>query len=188
MRILAIHADSMSYKANRKTKIAEEIEAREGSMEDCVVLLSSVEKLDEINPQQVIEAAMKEVIARLEILKAKRVMIFPFAHLTSTLSSPAVALQILKGLETGLKGAGIEVSRAPFGWYKEYSIKSKGHPMAELSMTICPYEGRSCDFLCPYCENPIKLRDMAKVEAEAGKRISLVSSVPLHEFPHQGYK
>ncbi|WP_081477297.1 threonyl-tRNA synthetase editing domain-containing protein [Methanocella arvoryzae] len=166
MRILAIHADSMSYKANRKTKIAEEIEFREGSMEDCVVLLSSVEKLDEVNPPKVIEASVKEVLQRLEKLKAMRVMIFPFAHLTSTLSSPAVALQILNGMQAGLQDAGVEVKRAPFGWYKEYNIKSKGHPMAELSMTICPYEGHSCDFLCPYCENPIKLRDMSDIEAE----------------------
>ena len=50
MRILAIHADRMSYKANRKTKFAEEIEAKEDSLEDCIVLLSSVEKLDEVNP------------------------------------------------------------------------------------------------------------------------------------------
>ena len=166
MRILAIHADSMSYKANRKSRVAEEIEVKEGSMEDCVVLLSSVEKLDEANPRRVIDAAAKEVLLRLERLKARRVMIFPFAHLTSTLSSPAVALEILNGLETGLRDAGIEVKRAPFGWYKEYTIKSKGHPMAELSMTICPYEGHSCDFLCPYCENPIKLRDMAEIEVE----------------------
>ena len=173
MRILAIHADCMSYKANRKTKIAEEIEFKEDSMEDCVVLLSSVEKLDEANPPGVIRAAVKEVLQRLEKLKARRVMIFPFAHLTSTLSSPAVALQILKGLQTGLQDAGVEVKRAPFGWYKEYNIKSKGHPMAELSMTICPYEGHSCDFLCPYCENPIKLRDMSEVEAERVEKADL---------------
>jgi len=166
MRILAIHADAMSYKANRKTKIAEEIEVREDVMEDCVVLLSSVEKLDEVDPQRVVEAAVVEVLVRLDKLKATRVMIFPFAHLTSTLSTPAVALQILQGLEAGLKDRGIEVKRAPFGWYKEYSIKSKGHPLAELSMTIYPYEGHTCDFLCPYCENPIKLKDMDQVNAE----------------------
>ena len=51
MRILAINADRMSYKANRKTKFAEEIEAKEDTLEDCLVLLSSVEKLDEVNPE-----------------------------------------------------------------------------------------------------------------------------------------
>ncbi len=165
MRIVAIHADHMSYRANRKTKIAEEIETKEDSMENCVVLLSSVEKLDERNPDRVIEAATGEVQDRLRKLKVNRVLIFPFAHLTSTLSSPDVALSVLKGLELRLKVAGVEVKRAPFGWYKEYTIKSKGHPLAELSMVICPYEGQACDFKCPHCENPIELRDMRDIDA-----------------------
>ena len=109
--------------------------------------------------------ATQDVLEWLAKLKAARVMIFPFAHLTSTLSSPDVALTVLKSLEDGLKAAGIEVKRAPFGWYKEYDIKSKGHPLAERSMVICPYEGQACDFHCPYCENPIELRDMKDVEA-----------------------
>ena len=87
-------------------------------------------------------------------------MIFPYAHLTSTLSSPPIAMQILKGLDESLKAHGVEVKRAPFGWYKEYDIKSTGHPLSELSMTICPYEGKKCDFLCPYCENPIIVNDL----------------------------
>ncbi|HUL62677.1 MAG TPA: threonyl-tRNA synthetase editing domain-containing protein, partial [Methanocella sp.] len=138
---------------------------REDAMEDCVVLLSSVEKLDEVDPGLVARAARENVLQWLAKLKVSRVMIFPFAHLTSTLSSPAIALAVLKSLEAGLTEAGIEVKRAPFGWYKEYDIKSKGHPLAERSMVICPYEGQACDFHCPYCENPIELRDMKEVEA-----------------------
>jgi threonyl-tRNA synthetase len=160
MRIVAIHADRMSYRANRRTKFAEEIETKDDSMDDCVVLLSSVEKLDERNPGLVIEAAKDEVRDRLRKLKVNRVLIFPFAHLTSTLSAPDIALGILKGLEARLKETGVEVKRAPFGWYKEYEIKSKGHPLAELSMVICPYGGKTCDFKCPYCENPVRLLDM----------------------------
>ncbi len=153
MRILAIHADRMSYKANRKTKFAEEIDVKEDSLEDCIVLLSSVEKLDEVNPELVADSAIKDVLQWLAKLKATRVMIFPFAHLTSTRElRQTVALTVLKSLETGLKAAGVEVRRAPFGWYKEYDLKSKGHPLAERSMVICPYEGQACDFHCPYCE------------------------------------
>ncbi|MGA9138975.1 MAG: threonyl-tRNA synthetase editing domain-containing protein [Methanocella sp.] len=182
MRIVAIHADRMSYKANRKTKFAEEIAAKEDSLDDCVVLLSSVERLDEVNPGLVIESAKKDILQWLARLKATRVMIFPFAHLTSTLSSPVVALEVLKSLETGLTEAGIEVKRAPFGWYKEYDIKSKGHPLAERSMVICPYEGQACDFHCPYCENPIELRDMKEVEAERMPKVhaETVKAVPVH--------
>jgi threonyl-tRNA synthetase len=166
LRILAIHADSMSYRANRKSRLAEEIVEKEGSMEDCVVLLTSVEKLDEVDPGLVTDAARDEILARMDRLKSCRALLFPFAHLTSTLSSPEVALDTLKSLELKLKEAGIEVQRAPFGWYKEYCLKSKGHPMAELSMVICPYEGKSCDFHCPYCENPIRLLDTENAEAE----------------------
>jgi threonyl-tRNA synthetase len=57
MRILAIHADTMSYKANRKTKFAEEIGTREDTLDDCIVLLSSVEKLDEVNPALVAKSS-----------------------------------------------------------------------------------------------------------------------------------
>jgi threonyl-tRNA synthetase len=166
MRILAIHADRISYKANRKTRFAEEIETKEDTLDDCLVLLSSVEKLDEVNPGLISKTATRDVLEWLAKLKATRVMIFPFAHLTSTLSSPDVALTVLKSLEAGLKTTGIEVRRAPFGWYKEYDLKSKGHPLAERSMVICPYEGQGFDFHCPYCENPIELRDMRDVEAE----------------------
>lgn len=162
MRILAIHAEKISYKANRKTKFAEPIEKKEDEMANCMVLLSSVEKLDETDPLAVIQGATHEVLKRLEMIKVNRVMIFPYAHLTSTLSSPPIALQILKGLDESLKAHGIEVKRAPFGWYKEYDIKSTGHPLSELSMTICPYEGKKCDFLCPHCSNPIIVKDLGE--------------------------
>lgn len=183
MRILAIHADRISYKANRKAKFAEEIAVREDTMDDCVVLLSSVEKLDEVNPGLVATSAGEYVLQWLAKLKATRVMIFPFAHLTSTLSSPTVALYVLNNLAGALTTAGVEVKRAPFGWYKEYDIKSKGHPLAERSMVICPYEGQACDFHCPYCENPIELRDMKEVEAERAAKAPAepVKAVPAQE-------
>jgi len=161
VKILAIHADHISWKANRKAKFAEEVVQKEDEMTDCVVLFSSVEKLDENNPQKVIAGATHDVMHRLNQIKVNKVVIFPYAHLTSTLSSPVVALQVLKGLEESLKAHGLEVKRAPFGWYKEYDIKSTGHPLSELSMTICPYDGANCDFLCPYCSNPIKIKDVA---------------------------
>lgn len=166
MRILAVHADYIRYHANRKTHIAEPIAKKGDEMTDCVVLFSCVEKLDEIDPDMVIIGAKADVMERLQKLKAYKVMIFPYAHLTSTLSSPDVALTILKGLEESLKQEELEVKRAPFGWYKEFEVKSKGHPLSELSMTICPYEGKNCDFLCPYCSNPIKVKDLGISESE----------------------
>lgn len=150
----------MWYHATQKTKMAEIPAAREDAMDDCVVLFCCVEKLDEKNPEHVIESARKNILSRLAKLKVNQVMIYPYAHLTSTLGSPDVALAILKGLEDSLRAGSVEVKRAPFGWYKEFEIHGKGHPLADLSMTICPYEGTECDFTCPYCHHPIREADV----------------------------
>ncbi|MGZ4914242.1 MAG: threonyl-tRNA synthetase editing domain-containing protein, partial [Halobacteriota archaeon] len=158
-----------SYKATKRTKAAEDIESREDSMDDCLVVFSSVEKLDELNAPEVAKAAKNGIVDVLEKLKENRVMLFPFAHLTSTLSSPQVALEILRLLEDSLRNEGFAVKRAPFGWNKEFEIKSKGHPLAVLSKVICPYGKTECDFLCPYCTNPIKVQDLgisSKLAAE----------------------
>jgi threonyl-tRNA synthetase len=166
MRILSVHSDLIKYRATKKTPAAEEILVRQDEMHDCVVLFCSVERLDEKNPGHVIASATKNVLERLALLKVNRVMVFPYAHLTSTLSSPETALAVLNGLAGRLKDHGVEVRRAPFGWYKEFEIKSKGHPLADLSMTICPYEGCECDFKCPYCNNPIRTSDLPARQSE----------------------
>jgi threonyl-tRNA synthetase len=163
MRILSIHASSMWYNATQKTKVAEPITVREDRMEECVVLFCCVEKIDEKNPDKVIASAHQNILQRLEKLKVRKVLIYPYAHLTSTLGSPLVAFSILKGLEDALNREPIEVKRAPFGWYKEFEIRGKGHPLADLSMTICPYEGTECDFTCPYCHHPFKGADAEHV-------------------------
>lgn len=130
-------------------------------MEDCLVVFSSVEKLDELNVTGVTEAAKNSIVDVLGKLKETRVMLFPFAHLTSTLGSPKIALGVLQSLEASLKNSGFTVKRAPFGWNKAFDIKSKGHPLAVLSKVICPYGKMECDFLCPYCTNPIKIQDLS---------------------------
>ncbi len=159
MRILSIHATRMWYHATKKTKMAEPSDIREDRMEECVVLFCCVEKLDEKDSSRVISSATAGVLKRLAMLRVNRVLIYPYAHLTSTLGSPAVALEILKGLESALADINVEVKRAPFGWYKEFEIRGKGHPLADLSMTICPYEGTECDFTCPYCHHPFREGD-----------------------------
>ncbi|WP_292409427.1 MULTISPECIES: threonyl-tRNA synthetase editing domain-containing protein [unclassified Methanoculleus] len=163
MRILSIHVDTVWYRTTRKTKVAEDIGPKEDRVDECVVLFSCVEKLDEQNPSHVVASAVKNIIARLRKLKVNRVLIYPYAHLTSTLGSPECALAILKSLEKELCSAAVDVKRAPFGWNKEFEIHSKGHPLAELSMTICPYEKTECNFRCPYCKNPVNETDLEKL-------------------------
>jgi len=140
--------------------VAEVIESTEDSMEDCLVVFASIEKLDELDAAGVTRAAKNSIVDVLGKLKEDRVMLFPFAHLTSTLSTPQIALQILQSLKDALQKEDFTVKRAPFGWNKKFEIKSKGHPLAVLSKVICPYGKTECDFLCPYCTNPIKIQDL----------------------------
>ncbi|ACL16503.1 threonyl-tRNA synthetase editing domain-containing protein [Methanosphaerula palustris] len=175
MRILSIHASSMWYHATRKTKLAEPIIVREDRMEECVVLFCCIEKLDENNPDRVIMSAHQNILQRLDNLKVRKVLIYPYAHLTSSLGSPQVALSILKGLKDIFQSEQIEVKRAPFGWYKEFEIRGKGHPLADLSMTICPYEGTECDFTCPYCHHPFQEADAEEVGRQSADHAGIYS-------------
>src|SRR5438445_11128394 len=63
-------------------------------------------------------------------------MVYPYAHLSTSLASREPAISILKALEEKLAQKGYEVSRSPFGWYKSFTITAKGDPLSELSRTI----------------------------------------------------
>lgn len=160
MRIVSIHVDFMRYKAVKKTKFAEELENREGCLTGGVVLMTCVEKNDEGDPALIVESATAQILKKLDQIKCSKVMIYPYAHLSSGIASPEVSLQILKELEKSLLECSLEVTRAAFGWYKEFEMKSKGHPLADLSMTICPYIKRDCDCQCPYCKSPLKKEEL----------------------------
>lgn len=138
MRILLIHSDYLKYKAKNKTKIAEDIpeEMQEGFFEDTLVVFTAVEKADEENPEQLIKNVVDEIISVNDDVSAKTIVIYPYAHLSFSLSSPKVAKEILLGMEETLKRKGFNVGRAPFGWYKSFEISCKGHPLSELSRSI----------------------------------------------------
>jgi threonyl-tRNA synthetase len=72
--------------------------------------------------------------------KTNRILIYPFAHLSGTLSNPGEALKIIKAMETYAKEKGIETYRAPFGWNKQFTVSIKGHPLAETARTYTAAE------------------------------------------------
>lgn len=148
MKILGIHADRVWYKVTKRTKIAEPDPVPEDFLTDCVLLFCSVEKCDEVSPEETVQATVASINVRLARLGAKRVMVFPYAHLSADLGCPGISQWILKTIQARLIAEGVETKRAAFGWYKEFEIKSKGHPMADFSMTICPKAGGECSGCC----------------------------------------
>ncbi len=138
MRLLLIHSDYLKYKTKSKTRIAEEIEddKKEGIYENALVVFTAVEKEDENVMDIVVENAINEIKDVFGKVGAKIVAIYPYAHLSSSLSSPEAAKKILMNMEAGLEELGVNVKRVPFGWYKSFEVSCKGHPLSELSRNI----------------------------------------------------
>ncbi len=138
MQILLIHSDYIEYETKKSTPVAEKIEdkLKKGRMEEALTVFIAVEKGDEDNIEYTLQQTTLEIRKVTDQVKTNRVMLYPYAHLSSNLASPTAAVNMLKKLEELLKEASFEVKRAPFGWYKSFTIKCKGHPLSELSRTI----------------------------------------------------
>jgi len=139
MKILALHSDFMEYEITKKTSMAEEIPDMKGSdrMEDVLAVFTTVESVDETNPH-IVEDASSEISSIAQKVNTTQIMVYPYAHLSSDLASAQKAIPILKELAQTLQDMGYTVKRSPFGYYKSFSLKCKGHPLSELSRSILP--------------------------------------------------
>ena len=131
MRILQLHSNFIVFKPVKKEiALAEEAKKEENRFEEVVVLFTAIEKGDK---EATAKKAIDDVQAFLKNLKVNRILIYPFAHLSSNLSKPSEALKLVKDMEAYAKQKGIDTYRAPFGWTKQFTISIKGHPLAEQS-------------------------------------------------------
>ncbi len=133
-----IHADYIEFTALEPAMPnPERIESqgKKERVEECLVAFTTVEKSDEESPEEVAKNAASTILEHAASVKATRVVLYPYAHLSSSLSRPESAMEVLKKTEDALRGT-VEAVRAPFGWYKSFEIKCKGHPLSELSRTI----------------------------------------------------
>lgn len=138
MQLLLIHSDYMEYEVKGSTRIAEEIDESEGKrrMEDVLAVFSAAEKFDENDPSYVAKKASEDIREVANRVKVNKILIYPYAHLASDLASRDESIRILDEIKDRLDC--FEVERAPFGWYKTFQIKCKGHPLSELSRSIRP--------------------------------------------------
>jgi len=138
MRILQLHCDYIEFTpVKREIKSAEEIDPQSKRFEEVLVAFIAVEEGD--NPD-VAKKAMVEISDSMKKIGCNKLLLYPYAHLSSKLASPSTALLLLKEMETQVKN--LEIYRAPFGWTKSYKIQVKGHPLAENSKTITASEDK----------------------------------------------
>ena len=143
MRMLMIHADYLKYETREKTKVAEDVESErlKGDFKEPLVVFISFERADEDAIDYVIKRGVNEIIWVAEQIKPKSIVLYPYVHLLfgAKISSASTAIKILKGMENVL-GKNYKVYRTPFGYYKSFELKCKGHPLSEFSRVILPSE------------------------------------------------
>ncbi|HLC77601.1 MAG TPA: threonine--tRNA ligase [Candidatus Nanoarchaeia archaeon] len=136
MKLLFLHCDYIRFKPLKKAlKSAAELsenEKKEHEVKEVLVVLTAVEKGDTLENVKDFIENVKDVSKQ---VNAKNIVLYPYAHLSSNLSAPYLALEIMKKAEESLS-KDFKVSRAPFGYYKEFELKVKGHPLSELSREI----------------------------------------------------
>ena len=134
MRILQLHVDWVEYEPIKKEiEMAEEAEKKVYRIEDAILLLTCVEKGDE---EKMCEVVIEDIEKSVQQIGCKKVVFYPYAHLSNQLAPPSKALNILQKLEELALERGLEVIRAPFGWTKALRISVKPHPLAEQFKTF----------------------------------------------------
>jgi threonyl-tRNA synthetase len=139
MRILFLHVDFLEYEVTGKAirTIGDIPETkRHGRVEEALVCFISAEKRDEADPKGAAVAAEENIVDVAEQVHTKRIALYPYAHLSSSLAAPEPAQAVLGALEEQLGKRGYEVHASPFGYYKSFKISVKGHPLSELSREI----------------------------------------------------
>ena len=138
MKFLSLHVDYIKFRPLKKALKSigdlSEKEKKGGSSKDALVILTSVEKSDS-NVEKIVKEFVENIKDIANQVKAKNIVLYPYAHLSSSLASPELAVEVLDAAEKRLKKL-FKVVRAPFGYYKEFEMKVKGHPLSELSREI----------------------------------------------------
>jgi len=176
MKILSLHVDYIKFKANKKAlKSISDLNAeekKEKEVKEALVILTAVEQGDGEKTVKLLIDNIKDIAKQ---VNTKNIVLYPYAHLSSNLGSPSVAQSILEQTEKALK-KDFKVTRAPFGYYKEFELKCKGHPLAELSREIAPTGEIKEDTV----DHQDLLRKMSKVKMSAPKGLKgLKSNVEL---------
>ena len=137
MKILTIHADFIEFEAKKRAFKGAEENIAEGRqrVEECLVVLTAVEKRDEANHLALVSKYVQEIRNIAQQVNTSNIVLYPYAHLSSQLAAPKIAEQVLKEAASLLQDK-YKVTRAPFGWYKAFNLSCKGHPLSELSREI----------------------------------------------------
>jgi len=131
MRILQLDLESIEYKAIRpESSVYEKAEPKAITVKNAIVLLTAIEPGD---TKKEARQAVNDAAEFAKKQKVRKLVLYPFAHLSANLEEPHKALEILQCMRDAASEFGMEVFSAPFGWNKSLKLEVKGHPLAEQS-------------------------------------------------------
>lgn len=140
MHALFIHSDELNVEVKQKTRLAEELPGnlKKQKFNECLTVFMSFSQEDDFNEEKVAEKLVENIEDISGQIKSKNIVLYPYVHLLfgKLPSKPGTAIKIMQLAEKRLHEKGFQVHKAPFGWYKKFSLTAKGHPLAELSRVI----------------------------------------------------
>ncbi len=126
--MLQLDVDRISYQLIKpESSVYEQSEDKSVSIDDAVAMLISIESGDN---DDIAAKAVGDTVDYMRKNKRRRLVVYPFAHLSNDLAKPDAAMRLI-ALMADKARASVEVKKAPFGWNKKLSIDIKGHPLAE---------------------------------------------------------
>ena len=179
MITLALHVDYVKVRAVEKAiDGAEPLTDALKSVDAEEALLAFIAS-EEGDGDETAESMAALIAEHARKVKAERVVIYPYVHLTEKPSSPALAFSLTKKVESLVSQKGIETLRAPFGWYKSFELRVKGHPLSELSKRIT---GKGADMQSQSLVQEGETKSEFYIMQPTGELI------PVSEFDFTGHK
>ena len=133
MKVLELDVDSIAFSpVEPEAKLHDEAEKKETVARDALAVLISIEKGDD---ESVAGQAVEDICSTMEKLKRKKVVVYPYAHLSSELAAPKEAMALMDHIYSMLRPR-YETIKAPFGWNKKLRLEIKGHPLAEQARSF----------------------------------------------------
>jgi len=138
MKLLMLHSDYLNFESNEKALDSADENAEDKKIGECLVAFHALQKEDEDGLDSVVSQGVDEIKEVAEKVGVDKVVVYPYVHLVSDPARPEEAKEACNDLVGGLQSENLSVVKAPFGWYKQFEIKVKGHPLSELSREIKP--------------------------------------------------
>ena len=140
MKILQLDVNKIEYEAIKpEASVYEPDDKKRHVISDALVLLVSFEKGDNAS---IVRKAVDESLAFAKKQKLSKLVIYPFAHLSTDLEGLEKSKALLEDMRSMVPKDSIELHSAPFGWNKQLSIEIKGHPLAEMSRAYSAIEAK----------------------------------------------